>query len=135
MTSADSSQFVVTARRFFFFASSARPLQLWPHSFHLMSARFTLDDSDSYWTLASLAVLSSSVGLISGFCPSDQMFASGFLQIPSRGGHPCPLAVTFPLSGRFRDFHPLEYVRAGRTEKIVQRASARFIAGDNLHHY
>ena len=22
-------------------------------------------------------------------CPSDQMFAAGFLQIPSRGGHPC----------------------------------------------
>lgn len=27
-----------------------------------------------------------------------------------------PLAVTFPLSGRFRDLHPLEHVRAGRTE-------------------
>jgi hypothetical protein len=26
------------------------------------------------------------------------------------------LAVTFPLSGRFRDLHPLEYVRAGRTD-------------------
>ena len=30
---------------------------------------------------------------------------------------PLPLAVTFPLSGRFGDFHPLEYVRAGRTKK------------------
>ena len=30
-------------------------------------------------------------------------------------GTPLPLAVTFPLSGRFGDFHPLEYVRAGRT--------------------
>ena len=30
---------------------------------------------------------------------------------------PLPLAVTFPLSGRFRDLHPLEYVRAGRTNK------------------
>ena len=28
---------------------------------------------------------------------------------------PLPLAVTFPLSGRFGDFHPLERVRAGRT--------------------
>ena len=26
-----------------------------------------------------------------------------------------PLAVTFPLSGRFRDLHPLEHVRAGQT--------------------
>ena len=31
-----------------------------------------------------------------------------------------PLAVTFPLSGRFGDFHPLEYVRAGRTKKRLQ---------------
>lgn len=30
---------------------------------------------------------------------------------------PLPLAVTFPLSGRFRDLHPLEYVRAGRTKQ------------------
>ena len=30
---------------------------------------------------------------------------------------PLPLAVTFPLSGRFGDLHPLEYVRAGRTTK------------------
>ena len=31
---------------------------------------------------------------------------------------PLPLAVTFPLSGRFRDLHPLEHVRAGaNTEK------------------
>ena len=86
LTSADSSQFVVTARRFFL-ASSARPLQLWTYSFHLMSARFTLDDSDSYWTLTSFAVLSSSLGLISGFCPSDQMFAAGFLQICSFQSH------------------------------------------------
>ena len=27
-----------------------------------------------------------------------------------------PLAITFPLSGWFRDLHPLEYVRAGRTK-------------------
>ncbi|WP_229036423.1 hypothetical protein, partial [Bacteroides thetaiotaomicron] len=27
------------------------------------------------------------------------------------------LAIYFPLSGRFRDLHPLEYVRAGRTKK------------------
>ena len=32
---------------------------------------------------------------------------------------PLPLAVTFQLSGRFRDLHPLEYVRAGRTKKRV----------------
>ena len=30
---------------------------------------------------------------------------------------PLPLAVTFSLSGRSGDLHPLEYVRAGRTTK------------------
>ena len=45
--------------------------------------------SDSYRTSISFAILSSPLGLISDFCPSDQMFAAGFLQIPSRGGHPC----------------------------------------------
>ena len=30
---------------------------------------------------------------------------------------PLPLAVTFPLSARLMDLHPLEHVRAGRTPK------------------
>jgi hypothetical protein len=37
------------------------------------------------------------------------------------------LAVTFPLSGRFRDLHPLECVRAGRTKK-----EAGGLSGDNM---
>ena len=45
--------------------------------------------SDSYRTSISFAILSSPLGLLSDFCPSDQMFAAGLLQIPSRGGHPC----------------------------------------------
>lgn len=28
-------------------------------------------------------------GLVSGFCTSQRIFVSGFLQIPPRGGHPC----------------------------------------------
>ena len=43
-----------------------------------------------------------------------------FRRLPSDSASqrtPLPLAVTFPLSGRFRDFHPLDYVRAGRTTK------------------
>ena len=58
--------------------------------------------------------------------PSDLLLSVASLgqaSGPSRGGHPLPLAVTFPLSGRFGDFHPLEYVRAGRTSK--KRASIR----------
>ena len=84
MASADFSQFVVTAR----FRSPARPLQLWTYSFHrLPDLPWAIPDS--YRTLISFAILSSPTGLISDFCPSDQMFAAGFLQIPSRGGHPC----------------------------------------------
>ena len=42
-----------------------------------------------------------------------------FIRIPSDSTSrwtPLPLAIYFPLSGRFRDLHPLEYVRAGRTK-------------------
>ena len=54
-----------------------------------------------------------------------------------------PLAVTFPLSGRFRDLHPLEYVRAGRTirDRPVEGPVFAFLAvrdssvpGDDVHH-
>ena len=42
-----------------------------------------------------------------------------------------PLAVTFPLSGRFRDLHPLEYVRAERTKKkdtaVLQNSRILFV--------
>ena len=67
----------------------ARPLQLWTYSFHLMPATFTLIVPYSYWTLVLFATLSTIFCLICGFCPSGQIFASGFLQIPSRDGHPC----------------------------------------------
>jgi len=36
------------------------------------------------------------VGLVSGFCSSDQRFACSFLQIPSRDGHPCCSANSSP---------------------------------------
>jgi|GEM_PF-1199219 len=34
--------------------------------------------------------------LLYGFCSSGQRFASGFLQIPPRGGHPCRSANSSP---------------------------------------
>ena len=67
----------------------ARPLQLWTYSFHLMPATFTPAVPCSYRTLVLFATSSTTKCLVCGFCTSDQMFASGFLQIPSRGGHPC----------------------------------------------
>ena len=55
--------------------------------------------------------------LICDFCPSDQSFAYSFLQIPSHDGHPYCSAIHFPLSGRVRDFHPLERAHGAQTKK------------------
>ena len=41
---------------------------------------------------------------------------------------PLPLAVTFPLSGRFGDLRPLEYVRAGRTTENARRKNYLLLA-------
>ena len=59
----------------------------------------------------------SQPSLICDFCPSDQRFAYSFFQIPSRDGHPCCSAIHFPLSGRVRDFHPLERAMARKLKK------------------
>ena len=50
---------------------------------------------------------------------------------------PLPLAVTFPLSGRFRDLHPLEYVRAGRTKNSARgfRTEFLFVNSDGKCHH
>ena len=55
--------------------------------------------------------------LICDFCPSDRSFAYSFLQIPSHDGHPYCSAIHFPLSGRVRDFHPLERAHGAQTKK------------------
>ena len=55
--------------------------------------------------------------LICDFCSSDQRFA---IRLPSDSTSrwtPLPLAVSFPLSGHFTDFHRIDYARAGRTAK------------------
>ena len=54
--------------------------------------------------------------LICDFFPSDRSFAYSFLQIPSHDGHPCCSAIHFPLSGRVRDFHPLERAHGAQTK-------------------
>ena len=63
----------------------------------------------------------SKPSLICDFCPSDRGFAYNFLQISSRNEHPCCSAMHFPLSGRARDFHPLEFAHVGRTKLGIQR--------------
>ena len=60
-------------------------------------------------------------GRICDFYPSDQRFAYSFLQIPSHDEHPCCSAIHFPLSGRVRDFHPLERAHGAQTKKEAGR--------------
>ncbi len=71
-----------------------------------------------------MATLSLTIALCD-FCSSDQSFAATFLQIPLAliiilvmNRTPLVLAVSFPLPGRIRDFHPLETCAARRTTKI-----------------
>ena len=61
----------------------------------------------------------SQPSLICDFCPSDQRFAYSFLQILPHDRHPCCSAIHFPLSGRVRDFHPLERAHGAQTQKAT----------------
>src|SRR5215469_15608907 len=49
-----------------------------------------------YWALHILACSPRCADLISASCSSGQRFASSFLRIPPRGGHPCRSANTSP---------------------------------------
>lgn len=69
-----------------------------------------------YWTLSCLADLSVSCCLICSFCSSDRGFALDFLQIPPRGGHPCPL-LTVPTAKSVADFHRQVIAHVGHTRK------------------
>ncbi|GAB0291469.1 hypothetical protein JPSP33_17980 [Staphylococcus pseudintermedius] len=46
------------------------------------------------------------------------MFASDFLQIPLRNGHPC-LSLTVPTTKPVTDFHRQDVTHAGRTENFI----------------
>ena len=48
---------------------------------------------DDHWASPSTAGLPHHAGLVSDSCSSNPRFASGFLQIPPRDGHPCPRLV------------------------------------------
>ena len=123
MTSADFLPFVVT--------NEFHTLFLFADKTSLGTTRFFLSIHlphlpqlipSSYWTSVCAATLSLTVALCD-FCASDQRFASTFLQIPPHDGHPWCSAISFPLLGRIRDFHPLETCAARRTRK---RASILF---------
>ena len=102
---------------FIYFSSPVRPPQLWTYSFHLMSAWFTLDVPDNYRTSFCLANLSTSLSLNIKFLYVRPDICRRLPSDSTSRWTPLPLAIYFPLSGRFRDLHPLEYVRAGRTKK------------------
>lgn len=71
---------------------------------------------DSYRALFCLANSPAHHGLLCGFCSSGRDFAAGFLQIPSRDGHPC-LWLTLLTVKRVADLHRRVSARAGRTKK------------------
>ena len=112
---------------FIYFSSPVRPPQLWTYSFHLMSAWFTLDVPDNYRTSFCLANLSTSLSLNIKFLYVRPDICRGLPSDSTSRWTPLPLAIYFPLSGRFRDLHPLEYVRAGRTKKTVSQCEKRFL--------
>ena len=73
--------------------------------------------SDSYGASVCLATLPDIPSLICDFCSSDQSFA---IRLPSDSTSrwtPLPLAISFPLSGHYTDFHPLETCAARRILK------------------
>ncbi len=124
MASADFSPFVVTHGLHTLFLSAGETSPSTTHFFPSIYLPYLLQlIPSSYWTLVCIATLSLAATSCD-FCSSDQRFAYSFLQIPSHNGHPCCSAVSFPLLGRTRDFHPLEACAVGRTLKKepVQKA-------------
>ena len=55
-----------------------------------------------------------------GFCSSARVFASSFLQIPLRSGHPC-FWLTVPTAKPVVDFHHQVIAHAERTKKTESR--------------
>src|SRR5215216_2317397 len=61
-----------------------------------MSARYTPVSSVQALDFEDFRLLIPHRRLVSGFFSSNQRFASGFLQIPPRDGHPCRAASSSP---------------------------------------
>ena len=127
MASADFSPFVVTHGFHTLFPSADEtslsttrffPSIYLPHLLQLIPS--------SYWTLICLAILSLTVAWCD-FCTSDQRFA---IRLPSDSPHvnhsssmkrtPLSLAMSFPLLGQTRDFHPLETCAVRHTKKTTR---------------
>ncbi|EPF0070382.1 hypothetical protein ACSN5P_002239, partial [Staphylococcus pseudintermedius] len=59
------------------------------------------------------------------------VFASDFLQIPLRNGHPC-LSLTVPTTKPVTDFHRQDVTHAGRTKKGARNIS--FVDAPTFYH-
>src|SRR5215469_10459798 len=72
--------------------------------------------------------------LIYGFCSSARNFASGFLQIPPRDGHPC-LWLTLPAAIYVEDFHLQVIAHAGHTKRKMRSifTGTKKCGGDKTH--
>lgn len=81
---------------------------------------------DDIWASPSIAGLPHAIGLVSGFCSSGPSFASGFLQIPPRGGHPC-LRLVVPVITAHRGLTPPRFTPCLAHQKEKRRrGSLRF---------
>ena len=111
MASADFSPFVVTTG-----SPLVRPPRIRILTFPFIAARFTDFGSGQLLDFSVFGHLVHLVGLLSDSCSSAQGFASGFLQIPPRDGHPY-LWLILPTAGRIEDLHLLVNTHVGRTKK------------------
>ena len=115
MASADfSQQALLHDSDFFSYSMSVRPPRVRAITFPSSICHIYMAGFGQYWTLLCMASSSVPPCLICDFCSSDRGFASGFLQIPPRGGHPCPW-LTVPTAKPVADFHRQVIAHAGRT--------------------
>ncbi|SDK91407.1 hypothetical protein SAMN05216192_1611, partial [Paenibacillus typhae] len=110
------SKLYSVVRIFFPYLTSVRPPRVRAITFPSSICHIYILEFGQYWTLLCSASSSVPACLLCDFCSSDRGFASGFLQIPPRGGHPCPW-LTVPTAKPVADFHRQVIAHAGRTPK------------------
>lgn len=126
MTSADfSPQALLRFSDFFFsYLTSVRPPRVRAITFPSSICHIYMPEFGQYWTSLWLASSSVPPCLVCDFCSSDRGFASGFLQIPPRDGHPCPW-LTVPTAKPVADFHRQVIAHAGRTSRKAYSNGSR----------
>ena len=119
MASADFSRFVVTACPCGLALETSPVMDVF---FPPYTRLIYFESSEQLWDFVLFC------RLIHSLQPSYQVSVRQVRCLPTASfrflltGTPLPSAVAFPLLGRLRDLHPLEYVRAGRTKKTRRRA-------------